>query len=180
MPFYYLTANKTRNVFHNSGPLSLLRLKNSWRGALISVDLLKITLLHILFVYFYNRLIFRGAYIRNYFCVSGFIYGKSYIREGGERWKGRGGGGERWKGRGGGGEEVLIYRVLWYSVFSFASTIYTEMNKIFNSIMVVKVWVLGTALVKQHLKRLSSFELFYVQLIFQFKNLSRYHYRYYL
>ena len=170
MPFYYLTANKTRDVFHNSGPLSLLRLKNSWRGALISVDLLKITLLHILFVYFYNGLIFRGAYIWNHFCISGFIYGKSYIREVGERWK----------GRGGGGEEVLIYRVLWYSVFSSASTIYTEMNKIFNSAMVVKVWVLGTALVKQHLKRLSSFELFYVQLIFQFKNLSRYHYRYYL
>ena len=45
MPFYYLTAIKTRGVFHNSGPLALLRLKNTWEGALISVDLLKITLL---------------------------------------------------------------------------------------------------------------------------------------
>ena len=27
--FYYLTANKTRDVFHNSGPLTSLRLKNT-------------------------------------------------------------------------------------------------------------------------------------------------------
>ena len=146
MPFYYLTANKTREVFHNSEPLSLLRLKNSWREALTSVDLLKITLLHILFAYFYNGVIFREAYIRNYFCVSGFIYGEAYIR----------------------------------GVFSFTSTFYTKMNKNFNSAMVVIVWVLGTVLVKQHLKRLSSFELFYVESLSQFKNLSSYRYRYYL
>ena len=146
MPFYYLTANKTRDVFHNSEPLSLLRLKNSWREALISVDLLKITLLHILFAYFNNGIIFREAYIRNYFCVSGFIYGETFIR----------------------------------GVFSFASTFYTKMNKNFNSTMVVIVWVLGTVLVKQHLKRLSSFELFYVESLSQFKNLSSYRYRYYL
>ena len=45
MPFYYLTANKTRDLCHNSGPLASLRLKYTWGGALISVDLLKITLL---------------------------------------------------------------------------------------------------------------------------------------
>ena len=49
--FYYLTLNKTRDVFHNLGPLISLRLKNTGRAALISVDLLKITLLHILFTY---------------------------------------------------------------------------------------------------------------------------------
>ena len=145
MPFYYLTANKTLDVFHNSEPLSLLRLKNSWREALISVDLLKITLLHILFAYFYNGVIFREAYIPNYFYVSGFIHEEAYIR----------------------------------GAFSFASTFYTNMNKNFNSTMVVKVWVLGTVLVKQHLKRLSSFELFYVKSLSQFKNLSSY-YKYYL
>ena len=145
MPFYYLTANKTHDVFHNSEPLSLLRLKNSWREALISVDLLKITLLHILFAYFYNGVIFREAYIRNYFYVSGLIHEEAYIR----------------------------------GAFSFASTFYTNMNKNFNSTMVVKVWVLGTVLVKQHLKRLSSFELFYVKSLSQFKNLSSY-YKYYL
>ena len=72
--------------------------------------------------------------------LGGLIYGTTFALVGlytGSLifWKeGRGGR----EGRGG-GEEVLIYRVLWYSVFSFASTIYTEMNKIFNSIMVVKV-----------------------------------------
>ena len=66
MPFYYLTANKTSDVFHNSGPLAPLRLKNTWGGALVSVDLLKITMLHIFFLYF----IFEGAYIWNHFRVS--------------------------------------------------------------------------------------------------------------
>ena len=49
MPFYYFTASKTRDVFHNSGPIASLKLKNTWGGALISVDLLKITLFHIFF-----------------------------------------------------------------------------------------------------------------------------------
>ena len=49
MSFYYLIANKTLDVFHNSEPLALLRLKNTWEGVLISVDLLKTTLLQIFF-----------------------------------------------------------------------------------------------------------------------------------
>ena len=60
MSFYYFTENKTRDVFHNYnlGPLASLRLKNTWKGALISVYLLKVTLLHIYFLYFYNGVIF--------------------------------------------------------------------------------------------------------------------------
>ena len=60
MLFYYLTANTTRDVFHNSGPVASLRLKNTWGGALISVDLYKITLFYILFLSFYNGHIFGG------------------------------------------------------------------------------------------------------------------------
>ena len=33
--YYYLTANKTRDVFHNSGPLASLKLENTLGGALI-------------------------------------------------------------------------------------------------------------------------------------------------
>ena len=92
MPFYYLTANKTRDLCHNSGPLASLRLKYTWGGALISVDLLKITLPHnglvlglylgelvfrvtlytepLLWYYFdgliYGEFIFGGAYIRSF------------------------------------------------------------------------------------------------------------------
>ena len=44
MPLYYLTANKTRDAFHNSEPLALLRFKNASGGALISVELLRLTL----------------------------------------------------------------------------------------------------------------------------------------
>ena len=58
MPFDYLRANKTRGLFHKSRPLALLRLKNTWGEALSSVDLLKITLLHIFFLYFHNGPIF--------------------------------------------------------------------------------------------------------------------------
>ena len=60
MPFYYLTAEKSCDVFHNTGPLALLRLKNTLERVLISVDLLKVTLLHIFFVYSYTGLIFGG------------------------------------------------------------------------------------------------------------------------
>ena len=49
MPLYYLTANKTRDAFHNSEPLALLRFKNTSGGALISVELLRLTLLHLFF-----------------------------------------------------------------------------------------------------------------------------------
>ena len=72
MPFYHLTASKTRDVFHNSGPLALLRLKNTWVEALISVDLLKTTLLHIFIFYFHNGFIFGRPYIRVY--VRGDLY----------------------------------------------------------------------------------------------------------
>ena len=62
-------------LFLNSGPVALLRLKDTWKGALISVDSLKTTLLQIFFLYFYNGIIFGGTYIRvddiwNHFCVS--------------------------------------------------------------------------------------------------------------
>ena len=57
MPFYYLTANKKRDVCHNSGPLASLRLKNTSGGELTSVDLLKITLLQKFFLYFYKETI---------------------------------------------------------------------------------------------------------------------------
>ena len=63
MSFYCLTANKTRDVYHNSGPLASLRLKNTWGGALISVDILKITLLHIFFLYFYEGLIYGTTFV---------------------------------------------------------------------------------------------------------------------
>ena len=69
-PFYYLTANKTRDVFQNSGPLASLRLKSTWGAVLISVDLLKITLLHISFYIFIIGLCMGVAYIRNHYCVS--------------------------------------------------------------------------------------------------------------
>ena len=71
--YYYLTANKTRDVFHNSGSLASLKLENTWGGALISVYLFKITLLFIFLLYFYNGFIFgvgEVVYIRNHFCVS--------------------------------------------------------------------------------------------------------------
>ena len=100
MPFYYLAANKTRDAFHNSGPLAALRVKHTWEGALIlgELDLLKITRLHIIFfLLFYNGLkfgrggggvlIFRGDYIRNHLYISilvglytvGLIFEGSYI-----------------------------------------------------------------------------------------------------
>ena len=72
LPFYYLTANKRRDVFHNSGPLAPLRFNYTWGGTLISVDLLNTPMKH----NFYNRLIFGGAYIQgnlytqNHFSVS--------------------------------------------------------------------------------------------------------------
>lgn len=34
MPLNYLTENKTRDVFHNSGLLASLRLKDAWGEAL--------------------------------------------------------------------------------------------------------------------------------------------------
>ena len=71
--YYYVTANKTRDVFYDSGPLNSIKLENTWGGALISVDVFKITFLHILFLYFYNGFIFgvgEVVYIRNHFCVS--------------------------------------------------------------------------------------------------------------
>ena len=67
MPFYYLTVNKTRDVFHKLGPLASLGLKNTFGGALISVDVLKTELLHKFVSYFYNGLVFGEA---NIFCVS--------------------------------------------------------------------------------------------------------------
>ena len=67
MPFYYLTVNKTRDVFHKLGPLASLGLKNTFGGALISVDVLKTELLHKFLSYFYNGLVFGEA---NIFCVS--------------------------------------------------------------------------------------------------------------
>ena len=60
MSFYYLTTNKTCDVFHNSGSLAALRLKNTSGGALISVGILKITFLYIFFLHFYNGLILGG------------------------------------------------------------------------------------------------------------------------
>ena len=35
MTFYYLTTNKTRDIFHNSEPVVSLRLENAKGGALI-------------------------------------------------------------------------------------------------------------------------------------------------
>ena len=77
-----LPLMKIRDVYHNSGPLASLKLKNTWGGALISVDLLQITLLHILFLYFYIGLIFGealylgGLYKESLFCqfFDGLIY----------------------------------------------------------------------------------------------------------
>ena len=63
MPFYYLRANKTHDLFHNSIPLVSLRLKNTWGGALNLVDLLKIALLYIFFLYFYNGFIYLSIYV---------------------------------------------------------------------------------------------------------------------
>ena len=71
--YYYVTANKTRDVFYDSGPLNSIKLENTWGGALISVDVFKITFLYILFLYFYNGFIFgvgEVVYMRNHFCVS--------------------------------------------------------------------------------------------------------------
>ena len=53
IPFYHFTVNKTRDVFPNSGPLDLFRLKNTWGGTLNSVDLIKIILLQIFFLCFF-------------------------------------------------------------------------------------------------------------------------------
>ena len=79
MWFYYLAAYKTLDVFHNLGPLNWLRLKNIWGGVLISVDLLKITLLLIFFLYFYNRLIFgKGGLIHGTTFV--LVFWWTYIR----------------------------------------------------------------------------------------------------
>ena len=69
IPFYYLTTNKIRSEIYNSeplAPLAALRLKFTWRGALISLDLLKMTLLHMFLLHFYN----------------GFIFGRTCIWEG--------------------------------------------------------------------------------------------------
>ena len=64
MPFYYLTENKTSDVFHNSGPSASLKLKNTWEEALISEYLLKVTLLHIFFcVSILIGLYTRGLYL---------------------------------------------------------------------------------------------------------------------
>ena len=73
IPFYYLTASKTPNVFHNSGQLASLRLKNTWGGVLISVDTLKITLLHIFFLHFDNGLKYRPTFVLVFWWL--FIWG---------------------------------------------------------------------------------------------------------
>ena len=78
MLFYYLTANTTRDVFHNSGPVASLRLKNTWGGALISVDLLKVTLLCILF-YISIMGLYLGVLIYGTTFVLAFWW--AYIRE---------------------------------------------------------------------------------------------------
>ena len=66
MLFYYLTGDKTRDVFLNSRPIASLRLENTW-GGLILVDLLKIMLHHI-FQDFCNRL-----------TLGGLIYGTTFV-----------------------------------------------------------------------------------------------------
>ena len=86
-----LDSKQNTWFFRNSRPLASLRLKNTWGGALISVDLLKVTLLCILFyisimglylgVLIYGTtfvLAFWWAYIR----VVGLIFGGggAYIR----------------------------------------------------------------------------------------------------
>ena len=80
MPFYYLAENKTRDAFHNSGPLAALRVKHTWEGALIlgELDLLKITRLHIIFfLLFYNGLKFgRGG---GFLYSEGIIYGTTFM-----------------------------------------------------------------------------------------------------
>ena len=55
-----LDSKQNTWFFRNSRPLASLRLKNTWGGALISVDLYKITLFYILFLSFYNGHIFGG------------------------------------------------------------------------------------------------------------------------
>ena len=60
-----MTANKTRDVFHNSEPLASLRLKNTWEGPLISVDLLKNnTYSHTLFIFLKWAFIWGGLYTK--------------------------------------------------------------------------------------------------------------------
>ena len=66
IPFYYLTTDKIRSEIYNSEPLAslaALRLKFTRRGALISVDLLKMTLLHMFLLHFYNGFIFERTCI---------------------------------------------------------------------------------------------------------------------
>ena len=87
MLFYYLIANKTRDVFRNSRPLASLRLKNTWGGALISIDLLKVTLLCILFY-----ISIMGLYLGVLICGTTFVlaFWWAYIREVGLIFRGGG------------------------------------------------------------------------------------------
>ena len=73
MSFYYLTANKTGDVFQNSGPLASLRLQNSGWGALISVDLLKKHSSRYSFHIFITGLYLEGWY------SGGLIYGTTFV-----------------------------------------------------------------------------------------------------
>ena len=86
---HFCISKTARYVFHNSESLVLLRLENIWGGASIK-NLLKITVLQILFLYYYNRFIFwrhifgskwRGwLYTETLSCwyFDGLIYGRGW------------------------------------------------------------------------------------------------------
>ena len=67
---------------HISGPLASFRLKNTCGGALISLDLLKVTLLNISFIYIFKMSLYLGGLnAEPLLCIlMGFYIGGLYLK----------------------------------------------------------------------------------------------------